>query len=217
MKKIFLILLIIFTLSCGNPSTLITPPGENLVGTYELFDISGGWLYGAGFRTFDDTSIVHGTLWLGGNSFNRIIFYSNDPLNVPSSTDIGTYNIAFTNGTTEGNYSVLTSSMFESGTFKTSGMNLTFDTGSGQATWTKISDSTGEVSARGIITKLGVTTFMYGTHAIRDDSTQIYYALMSDTINLDNYIDQEVSIKGNLLAGYPVDGGPDFVNVTSVE
>jgi hypothetical protein len=73
------------------------------------------------------------------------------------------------------------------------------------------------VSAVGIIKKQGATTYMYGTHILLNDNGQTLYALKSNTINLDNYIDKRVAVKGDLISGYPVDGGPDYLDVKLVE
>ena len=63
----------------------------------------------------------------------------------------------------------------------------------------------------GLIQKQGITTYMYGTHTITD------YALKSNSINLDNYIDENVSIIGEKIDGYPVDGGPDYIEVKKIK
>ena len=51
---------------------------------------------------------------------------------------------------------------------------------------------------------------MYGTHVISG------YALRSNTILLDNYINYNVTIVGYKIDGYPVDGGPDYIEVTDI-
>ncbi|MGI9546130.1 MAG: hypothetical protein ACR2MM_02745 [Flavobacteriaceae bacterium] len=63
----------------------------------------------------------------------------------------------------------------------------------------------------GIIQKQGITTYQYGTHTISG------YALRSSSVDLDNYIDQSVTVVGYIIDGYPVDGGPDFIEVESVK
>ncbi len=73
------------------------------------------------------------------------------------------------------------------------------------------------VTAAGTVKKQGMTTYMYGTHILQDDAGQTLYALKSDTINLDNYVDKKVTVRGDLIKGYPVDGGPEYLNVKSVE
>jgi hypothetical protein len=66
------------------------------------------------------------------------------------------------------------------------------------------------VELTGLIQKQGVTSYMYGTHVISG------YALRSNTILLDNYIDYNVTIVGYKIDGYPVDGGPDYIEVTDI-
>ncbi|MDG2343085.1 MAG: hypothetical protein P8L23_00725 [Flavobacteriales bacterium] len=68
-----------------------------------------------------------------------------------------------------------------------------------------------KVKTTGLIQKQGITTYMYGTHTITD------YALKSNSINLDNYIDKNVSIIGEKIDGYPVDGGPDYIEVKKIK
>ena len=66
------------------------------------------------------------------------------------------------------------------------------------------------IEITGIIQKQGVTSYMYGTHVILE------YALRSNTILLDNYINYNVTIVGYKIDGYPVDGGPDYIEVTDI-
>jgi len=74
------------------------------------------------------------------------------------------------------------------------------------------------VTAVGTIQKIGITTYMYGTHVLKDDNGKTLYALKSDTINLDDYVNiKNVTVKGSLISGYPVDNGPDYLKVTAVE
>ncbi len=75
------------------------------------------------------------------------------------------------------------------------------------------------VELTGTIEKPEATTYMYGTHGI-SDQYQGYFALQSDTVNLDAYVGQSVTVYGNLVSGYEngqVEGGPPLVNVTRVE
>jgi uncharacterized lipoprotein YehR (DUF1307 family) len=74
------------------------------------------------------------------------------------------------------------------------------------------------ITAVGTIQKTGITTYMYGTHVLKDENGKTLYALKSDTINLDNYVDKgKVTVKGDLVSGYPVDAGPEYLNVKKVE
>ncbi|WP_172665785.1 hypothetical protein [Flammeovirga sp. OC4] len=67
------------------------------------------------------------------------------------------------------------------------------------------------IEITGVIKEQGVTTYQYGTHTLSG------YALRSSSVNLDNYIDQEVTIVGQKVEGYPVDGGPDYIEVEKVK
>ena len=68
-----------------------------------------------------------------------------------------------------------------------------------------------KVKETGFIQKQGITTYMYGTHTITD------YALKSNSINLDNYINKNVSVTGKKIDGYPTDGGPDYIEVKKIK
>lgn len=75
----------------------------------------------------------------------------------------------------------------------------------------------GEITASGTIQKQGFTTYMYGTHVLLDDKGKTLYALRSNSVDLDRYVDRKVTLKGSLVPGYPVDFGPDYLDVKSVE
>lgn len=78
----------------------------------------------------------------------------------------------------------------------------------------KDSDTATRVTATGTIQKLGMSTFQYGTHVLKTANKT--YALKS-TFSLDPYLDKKVTIKGKKVSGYPLDGGPEFVDVTLVK
>ncbi len=73
------------------------------------------------------------------------------------------------------------------------------------------------ITSVGIIKKQGITTYMYGTHVLLNDNGKTLYAIKSVNIDLDKYIDQKVTVKGDLIEGYPVEGGPNYLNVKSIE
>jgi hypothetical protein len=75
------------------------------------------------------------------------------------------------------------------------------------------------VVVEGFIQKIGITTYQYGTHILLKDktSTEVNYALKSSKIPLDDYIDQKVKITAKVVEGYPVDGGPKYLEVESVQ
>lgn len=56
-----------------------------------------------------------------------------------------------------------------------------------------------------------ITTYQYGTHFASG------YAIKSHTINLDDYLNQNVTIIGHKIDGYPVDGGPEYLEVEKIK
>lgn len=79
---------------------------------------------------------------------------------------------------------------------------------------TKMEQKEDKMEVTGTIQQQGITSYQYGTHTLTNDET--FYALRSETVNLDNYIDQEVTIVAKKIEGYPVDGGPDYLLVLEV-
>ena len=67
------------------------------------------------------------------------------------------------------------------------------------------------IEATGKIQQQGITTYQYGTHCLAG------YALRSSVINLNNYIGQTVTVVGHLVEGYPIEGGPDFLEVEEIK
>ncbi len=67
----------------------------------------------------------------------------------------------------------------------------------------------------GKITQTGITTYQYGTHTLTNDDT--FYALTSETVDLDKYVGKRVTLKAKEMEDYPVDGGPEYLKVTAVE
>ena len=78
----------------------------------------------------------------------------------------------------------------------------------------KDSNTKTRITATGTIQKLGITTFQYGTHILKTENKT--YALKSG-FSLDPYLDKKVTIKGKKVAGYPLDGGPELIEVTLVK
>jgi len=68
-----------------------------------------------------------------------------------------------------------------------------------------------KIQATGTIQQQGMTTYQYGTHVIAR------YAIRSTTIDLDKYIGQTVTVVGHLIQGYPIEGGPDFLEVEELK
>lgn len=74
---------------------------------------------------------------------------------------------------------------------------------------------TGDFEFYGLLIKQGFTTYQYGTHIISNDIQS--YALQSKTLNLDTFVNKHVSIKGKKIEGYPLEDGPDFIDVKVVQ
>jgi hypothetical protein len=72
-----------------------------------------------------------------------------------------------------------------------------------------------QIEITGAIQKQGITTYQYGTHIITSDDK--LFALKSSTIDLNKYLKQNVTIIGDRIAGYPIENGPDYIEVTSVK
>lgn len=71
------------------------------------------------------------------------------------------------------------------------------------------------MNIKGQIEKTGITSYQYGTHTLTDDGT--FYALKSDKVDLSSYEGKTVTITAEKIEGYPVDGGPEYLNVLQVK
>ncbi|RLD24573.1 MAG: hypothetical protein DRI54_05980 [Bacteroidetes bacterium] len=72
-----------------------------------------------------------------------------------------------------------------------------------------------QIEVSGILQKQGMTTYQYGTHIIVSNDKQ--YALKSSTLDLNKHQKQYVTIIGEKIAGYPIEGGPDYLEVIKVK
>ncbi|MGB3633079.1 MAG: hypothetical protein WA982_03480 [Rubrobacteraceae bacterium] len=75
------------------------------------------------------------------------------------------------------------------------------------------------ITLTGVVEKPEGTMYQYGTHGLSDWDSG-YYALQSDTVDLDAYVGQRVDVHGTLVPGYEnaqVEGGPPLVEVKRVE
>ncbi len=75
----------------------------------------------------------------------------------------------------------------------------------------KESESTETIEVSGTIQKQGITTYQYGTHTIAG------YAIRSNALNLDDYVNQNVTVAGQLIDGYPIEDGPIYIDVEKIE
>jgi len=71
------------------------------------------------------------------------------------------------------------------------------------------------VQLSGTIEPLGMSTFQYGTHLIK--SAGVTYSLKSTKVNLDSFAGKVVTLIGVKVSGYPVENGPELVDVVSVQ
>lgn len=67
----------------------------------------------------------------------------------------------------------------------------------------------------GTIEQQGMTSYQYGTHTLTGEG-DIFYALTSEVVDLDEYLGEEVTLRAEMVEGYPVDGGPDYLRVLEV-
>ena len=73
------------------------------------------------------------------------------------------------------------------------------------------------VAAAGVINRQGFTDYDYGSHVLKDEDGVTLYALTSDKIDLDEYIGLIKTVRGESVSGYPLDGGPDYLNVETIQ
>lgn len=71
--------------------------------------------------------------------------------------------------------------------------------------------------AEGTILKPQNTSYMYGTHVLQPENSKTFYALMSEEVDLDKYLNKKVEIKGHKMKGYPVGDGPEYIKVSKVK
>lgn len=67
----------------------------------------------------------------------------------------------------------------------------------------------------GTIQEQGITSYQYGTHSLTTPDQ--FYALKSEAVDLNEYLNQEVTVVVERVPGYPVDGGPEFLQVLKVK
>ena len=70
------------------------------------------------------------------------------------------------------------------------------------------------IEVTGTIKEQGFTTYQYGTHTLT--SAEDFYAIKSDSIDLNLYLNKEVTVKASKIEGYPVDGGPVYLEILEI-
>lgn len=72
-------------------------------------------------------------------------------------------------------------------------------------------------SYTGTIAATGITTYQYGSHTLSLPNSSVFYALRSSSLDLDKHIGKSVKVITTQIEGYPVDGGPLYFEVHSVQ
>jgi hypothetical protein len=72
------------------------------------------------------------------------------------------------------------------------------------------------VNTGGVIQKQVTTTYMYGTHRLVDYNGMTIFVLESEKINLNDYLNENVEVRGRAYYEMPGDG-PDLIKVTKVK
>ena len=73
------------------------------------------------------------------------------------------------------------------------------------------------IISSGIIKKIEISAWQYGTHTLNDKDGKPLFALKSSTKDLNAYNDVKVSVLGISIEGYPVDGGPEYLDVIAIK
>jgi len=74
------------------------------------------------------------------------------------------------------------------------------------------------VSRSGVISEIGMSTWMYGSYVLSDESGKAMTALDGDdSLDLGSYQGESVEVTGTLKEGYPVDGGPEYLEVKTIK
>lgn len=95
--------------------------------------------------------------------------------------------------------------------FLLSGLVLLFFT----ATCNNTTAQTEKMEFTGTIQQQGITSYQYGTHSISNDDT--FYAIKSEVVDLNDFLDEEVTIVAEKIRGYPLEGGPEYLMVLEVK
>ena len=82
---------------------------------------------------------------------------------------------------------------------------------------TTTSDKNYDVKTEGTIKAVEMTVYQYGSFILVDSSSKTTYALKSENISLNSFLDKKVLVQGDLVAGYPVDTGPEYLDVKTLQ
>ncbi|MDT0690808.1 hypothetical protein RM549_13500 [Salegentibacter sp. F188] len=76
-------------------------------------------------------------------------------------------------------------------------------------------DNSALMEVTGTVEASGITSYQYGTHTLT--SSEKKYALKSTNIDLSDYEGETVKISGEKIEGYPVENGPEYLDVQKIE
>lgn len=82
------------------------------------------------------------------------------------------------------------------------------------ATCNRATSQNNGMTVTGTIQEQGMTSYQYGTHTLTN--SDIFYAVKSDSINLNEYLNREVTVRVKPIEGYPLEGGPEYLHVLEV-
>lgn len=82
------------------------------------------------------------------------------------------------------------------------------------ATCNRVTSQSNGMTVTGTIQEQGMTSYQYGTHTLTNSET--FYAVKSDSVNLNNYQNREVTVRVRPIEGYPIEGGPEYLEVLEV-
>lgn len=69
----------------------------------------------------------------------------------------------------------------------------------------------------GTVAPLEMSTWMYGTNMLTKDSKIVVSLIADKNIKLDDYNGKKVEVTGELKEGYPIDGGPEYLEVKTIK
>jgi hypothetical protein len=72
-------------------------------------------------------------------------------------------------------------------------------------------------TGQGTIRRQGMTTYQYGEFVLIHPDRHIICAMREGQVKLEERVGQYVKIEGSMIPGYPIDGGPDYVEIDVCE
>ena len=73
----------------------------------------------------------------------------------------------------------------------------------------------GTIEFTGLIQTAQITSYQYGTHTLTTDAE--VYALRSSAVDLADFVGRTETVVAVKIEGYPIDGGPEFLEVTEMK